>query len=182
MDGDEIIRGSLVILRSKRLEDAEDDYAWRIDEELSRLDGTVPIRMSLEQFMRYFREEIEFSSPWSRRLAFDTLDGKHIGNVMYYDIDLVKGQTELGIMIGEKAYWNQGYGKDAVTVLTEHIFTDTSLQLIYLHTLEWNHRARRSFAKSGLREVGPTRRGGLDFIRMEITRDEWLERKVGEER
>jgi len=171
-----VAQGRLVILRQKRMEDAHDDYAWRIDEELSSLDATVPIRLSFEEFSRFFREEVEYPSRWSRRFSMDTLDGQHIGNCMYYDIDLVKKQTELGIMVGNKAYWSQGYGQDAVTLLADYVFAENAIELIYLHTLEWNHRARRSFAKSGFKEVREVRRGRYDFIRMEITREQWESR------
>ena len=36
-----------------------------------------------------------------------------------------------------------------------------------------NHRARRSFAQSGFRELRKIRRSGLDFVQMEVTRTEW---------
>jgi hypothetical protein len=39
--------------------------------------------------------------------------------------------------------------------------------------LEWNHRAQKSFHKSGFTEVKPVRRSGFDFIQMEIWRHEW---------
>lgn len=172
-----VIRGRKVILREKRIDDAPDDYAWRTDEELSRLDATRPLTLSYNQYLRYAREELEHPSPWSRRLAIDDLQGRHIGNCMYYDIDLRRGEAELGIMIGDRNYWSKGYGTDAVQALLEHIFTTTPLRRIYLHTLEWNHRARRSFAKAGFREVRKVRRGGYDFIRMEITREEWERRR-----
>ena len=51
-----------------------------------------------------------------------------------------------------------------------------SLRLIYLHTLDWNGRARRAFAACGFRETGPLRRAGRNFIRMEITRQQWEQR------
>ncbi|MSQ40998.1 MAG: N-acetyltransferase [Dehalococcoidia bacterium] len=172
--GDIVVPGERVVLREKRLEDARDDYAWRVDDELSRLDATAPIRMSFEEFLRFYREEMGIPSPWSCRFSVDTLDGKHIGNVMFYDIDLVRKQAEMGIMVGDKEYWSQGYGTDAVNTLTTYVFTQTPIRLFYLHTLEWNQRARKSFAKSGFREVGPVRRGKYQFIRMELTRDEWL--------
>jgi RimJ/RimL family protein N-acetyltransferase len=92
---------------------------------------------------------------------------------MYYDIDLRNGETELGIMIGNRDYWSKGYGRDAVNTLIDHIFTSTTMIRIYLHTLDWNHRARRSFAKSGFRELRKVRRSGLDFVQMEIMRPEW---------
>ena len=165
--------GDKVVLREKVLSDAEDDYAWRTDEELATLDATRPLRMAFNDFVRYTREEIDYPSPRSRRLAIDTLDGKHIGNCMYYDIDLNRGQTELGIMIGDREYWSRGYGTDSVNTLLKHIFSSTSISRVYLHTLEWNQRARNSFAKSGFKELRPVRRNGLDFIYMEVWRTEW---------
>ena len=77
------ISGTLVRIREKRTEDIPDEYAWRVDEELSRLDATRPLTMSYEDFFRYTREEIQFQSYRSKRLAVDTLEGLHIGNVMY---------------------------------------------------------------------------------------------------
>ena len=178
-DGDALsIKGNKVILREKRIEDAPDDYAWRVDEELARLDATRPLRMSYEDFFRYSNEELAHPSPWSKRIAVDTHDGKHIGNCMYYDIDLRRGETELGIMI-DREHWNHGYGTDAVDTLLNHIFGTTTISRVYLHTLDWNQRARRAFAKSGFREVKPIRRNGLDFIQMEIWRDEWDRHKQG---
>jgi RimJ/RimL family protein N-acetyltransferase len=176
-DGDEklVFKGNGVVIRPKRLEDAPEDYAWRTDEDLARLDATRPIRMSYEDFVKYSKDELLYSSGTSRRLAIDTLDGRHIGNCMYYDIDVRRGSAELGIMIGDREYWGKGYGTDSVDAMLTHIFTATSLNLVYLHTLEWNHRARRSFAKSGMREVKKLRRGGLEFVLMEIARPRWEE-------
>ena len=174
------IRGEKVVLRAKRIEDAPDDYAWRTDEELARLDATRPLNMSYENFLKYSREELEFPSQRSKRLAIDAHDGTHIGNIMYYDVDLRQGEAELGIMI-DRAYWNKGYGTDSVGALLDHVFTTTPLTRIYLHTLEWNHRARSAFAKAGFREVKPVRRSGLDFILMEIWRHEWERRESSEE-
>ena len=174
-DGGLLIRGDLVVIREKRIEDAPDDYSWRIDEELARLDATRPIRMSFEDFLRYSRDELVYSSSTSKRLAIDTHDGKHIGNCMYYDIDLRRRRAELGIMIGDRDHWNSGYGTNAVDSLLAHMFTATTLELVYLHTLDWNQRARFSFVKSGFREIKKVRRSGRDFIYMEIARSEWEE-------
>ena len=172
-----VVRGKSVVLREKHLEDADDDYAWRTDQELARLDATRPLSMSLEAFKRYAREEIVYAAASSKRLAIDTLDGRHIGNCMYYDIDRRRGQAELGIMIGDRDYWGRGYGSDAVDLLLAHLFTTTDLSRVYLHTLDWNHRARRGFAKSGFQEVRNVRRSGMDFIMMEVLRPDWERRR-----
>jgi len=167
------VKGKKVILREKRIQDVAEDDAWRTDEELARLDATRPISMSFDDFIRYSEDELAFPSPRSRRFGVDTHDGKHIGNCMYYDTDLRRGEAELGVMIGDRDYWGKGYGTDAVNALLNYIFTTTPLTRMYLHTLEWNTRALKSFAKSGFSETKKVRRSGLDFVQMEIWRSEW---------
>ena len=168
-----IIDGTKVVLRQKRIEDAFHDYQWRIDPELSKLDATFPLRIRYKEFVRFSLDEIEYPSKRSRRLAIDTKDGVHIGNCMYYDLDERRGQTELGIMIGDRDYWDGGYGTDAVVTLVGHIFkTISSINKVYLHTLEWNSRARKSFAKAGFVEVREVKRDGQNFVLMETVRSE----------
>jgi len=168
-----IIDGAKVVLRQKRIEDAFHDYQWRIDPELSKLDATFPLRVRYKEFVRFSLDEIEYPSRRSRRLAIDTKDGVHIGNCMYYDLDEGRGQTELGIMIGDRDYWDGGYGTDAVVTLVGHIFkTISSINKVYLHTLEWNSRARKSFAKAGFVEVREVKRDGQNFVLMETVRSE----------
>jgi RimJ/RimL family protein N-acetyltransferase len=150
--------GEKVILREKKLEDAVEDYVWRRDSELSELDATRPISMSFTDYHRYTREELRYDSYYSVRLAVDTLDGTHIG-----------------IMIGNRDYWSQGYGSDAVKTLIDYVFSYTHLTKIYLHTLEGNLRARRSFEKSGLIEIRKVKRSGKSFVRMEIIKEDWLD-------
>ena len=169
--GNFIIEGTKVDLRQKRIEDAFHDYQWRIDPELSKLDATFPLRIRYKEFVRFSLDEIEYPGRRSKRLAIDTKDGVHIGNCMYYDLDERRGQTELGIMIGDRDYWNGGYGTDAVVTLVEHIFkTISSINKIYLHTLDWNDRARKSFAKAGFVEVREVKRDGQNFVLMEMER------------
>ena len=181
VNGQVLIRGKKVVIRDKHLMDAAEDYVWRTDEELSRLDATSPLGMSYEEFMSYSQEEVLYANPSSKRLAIDTIDGHHIGNCMYYDINPRRGVAELGIMIGDRRYWDRGYGSDSVNALLRHIFDTTSLNRVYLHTLEWNFRAQRCFAKSGFREVKKLQRNGMDFVLMEISRPEWEGRSEGSE-
>ena len=167
--------GEKVVLREKKLNDAVEDYVWRRDTELSQLDATRPISMSFSDYHQYTREELKYDSYYSVRLAVETLDGIHIGNCMYYDINDRRKEAELGILIGNRDYWGRGYGSDAVKTLINYVFSSTHLTKIYLHTLEENHRARRSFTKSGLSEIRKVKRSGKDFIRMEIIKDDWLD-------
>lgn len=164
--------GKLVRLREKQLEDAERDFAWRRDVELAAYDATRPITMSFKTFRKTMAEEIRRSSQYRRTYAIEELEGgTHIGNVMYYGHDSVLREAELGITIGERAYWARGYGTDAVRTLLEFVFIELNLRRMYLHTLASNVRAQRAFANAGFRRTREVRRDGYQFDRMEITRE-----------
>jgi len=169
-----LLTGQQTVLREKRIEDAVVDYEWRVDPELAKLDATTPLRLTLDEYTRYFSDELEFPSPWSVRLAVETFDGEHIGNVMYYDVDERKKQAELGIMIGIREYWGRGYGSDVMTTVLKHIFLDTGIERVYLHTLTWNDRAQSAFKKSGFKFVRDITKDGYEFLLMDISRDDWL--------
>ena len=121
---------------------------------------------------------MQFPNYRSKRLAVETLEGVHIGNIMYYDLNMRDRQAELGIMIGDKEYWSSGYGTDTVNILLRHLFTTLELDRVYLHTLSWNYRAQTSFGKSGFKSVREVKRGGQDFILMEILRPNWEESQL----
>ena len=173
------ISGKRIVLREKQIEDIKDDYAWRTDAELAELDATRPLNMSYNDFDRYSQEEISMPGVRSKRLGVDTVDGRHIGNCMFYDIDLRNGEAEVGIMIGDKAYWSQGYGTEAVDLLLDHMFTAYPFNRVYLHTLTWNDRAQKSFRKSGFKDVREVVRSGLNFLNMEVWRHEWEDMRIG---
>lgn len=170
----EITRGQYTVLREKRLADAEDDYRWRREPELSRFDAAKPLTMDYSEFLTLYREELAYPSQYRRSFAIDDESGNHIGNVMYYNIDAVHREAELGITIGDPTYWGRGYGTEAVSLLTGWLIDDLGFRRIYLKTLEWNHRARRAFAKVGFVECGRAYRSGNSFILMELLKG-WRE-------
>lgn len=173
-----MIISSKVILREKTPADAWDDYAWETDPELARLDAAPPLSISYSRFLSDYTNELYSSSTTSHRFAVDTLDGKHIGNCSYYNLDETRGEVELGIMIGNRDYWNEGYGTDAVTTLVNYIFRQTDLNRIYLKTLDWNTRAQKSFHKCGFTPYGQMAKDGYNFVLMEMYRRQWQEQQT----
>lgn len=164
----EVARGELVILREKRLADSEDDFRWRTDSELSRYDAARPFAATYGDYVALYRDELTYPSPHRRSLAIEDAGGRHIGNTMYYNIDAVRREAEIGITIGERDCWSKGYGTDAVRTLARHIIRATGFRRIHLKTLDWNTRAQRAFEKAGFRGAGRVRRGGNTFVVMEI--------------
>ena len=169
-------QGSKVVLREKRRTDAPNDYAWSIDEELCKLDAARPSRLSFQDAMMRYEDELLYPARRRRRFGIDALDGSHIGNCMVYDIDHAKGEAELGIMIGDRRYWNKAFGVEAVTLLLDYGFDEVGLRRIYLHTLDWNVRAQKSFQRAGFTSLGKVYRNGQTFLVMEVRKEDWESR------
>ena len=89
---------------------------------------------------------------------------------MYYNINERNREAELGIMIGDRSYWDKGYGSDTVTILVGHIFKTTKLERVYLKTLSSNIRAQTCFEKCGFSPLKGANRGGHRFLVMELYR------------
>ncbi len=179
---DVVIVGERVALREKRVDDAENDYAWRRDPELAKFDAVPALQTSYHDYLSGYEEGLLYPSPRRRRLAIVTDEGRHIGNCTFYDIDEFRRQAEIGITIGERTQWSQGYGSEAVALLVYYIFTKTSIERLYLHTLDWNIRAQRCFAKAGFIEIDRTKQNEHRFAVMELKRDAWIAVNPGADR
>ncbi len=173
-----MIIGSKVRLRDKRLADAVDDYTWRTDLELAQLDATPQLTITFPQYLLGYARGLRYPASGRREFAIETLDGEHIGNCSYYDISETKGEAELGIMIGNRNYWDKGCGADTVATLVSYIFRQTNLKRIYLKTLDTNSRAQKCFGKCGFYSYGCTNRDGYWFVLMELHRKQWEEQQT----
>jgi len=168
-----MINGSKIIIRGKGPDDAWDDYAWEADPELARLDAAPVVTIPYSQYLIDFTHELKAPRATGRRFSVCTLDGKHIGNCSYYNLSKYRSETELGIMIGNRDYWDKGYGTDVVTTLVDFIFSELNVDRIYLKTLESNTRAQKCFQKCGFMPYEHNSRGGTNFMLMEIYRHQW---------
>jgi RimJ/RimL family protein N-acetyltransferase len=168
----ELARGALIVLRSKTMADAEQDYAWRRDPELAAFDAARPYNGSMRDYLAIFGDELNYPSPYRRTVAVEDHNGLHIGNVMYYNVDYQRREAEIGITIGLREYWGRGYGTDLMRTFAAYLFESLNLERIYLKTLDWNIRAQRCFEKSGFRRYGTSRRGEYNFVLMEIRRQD----------
>ena len=173
-----MITGTMVKLREKKLTDAPDDYTWQTDPELAELDALPVLTMPFRQYISDHTAELLYSSATKQQFAIETLNGTHIGNCTYYGVDEAKGEAELGIMIGNRNYWDKGYGSDAVKALVNHIFSQINLNRLHLKTLDWNIRAQKCFQKCGFTPCGQSVRDGHNFTLMELHRSQWEKRQA----
>jgi RimJ/RimL family protein N-acetyltransferase len=92
---------------------------------------------------------------------------------VYYNVNETKGEAEIGIVIGNRDYWDKGCGTDTVAALVNRIFRETNLKRLYLKTLDWNLRAQKCFKKCGFTPYGHLNRDGHNFVLMGLHRKQW---------
>jgi len=104
-----------------------------------------------------------------------------VGNIAFDSIAWVDRAAEVGIVIGEKKFWNQGYGSEAMQLMLRHGFNDLNLNRVYLRVFATNPRAIKSYEKAGFIHEGWMRQAHfqngqyVDVLLMSVLRSEWKE-------
>jgi RimJ/RimL family protein N-acetyltransferase len=179
----DIFRGTLVRLSAISAEDMARAHArWNRDTEMHRLADSDPARLSSEKKLReYFEKELEKDPPAAYRFSIRTLaDDSLIGGTGLVP-DMVRGDAWFYIVIGDRNYWDKGYGTDATRLVLQYGFIELNLRRISLGLHAYNDRALKSYLKAGFTLEGRTRGDGLrdgvrfDGLWMGILREEWKE-------
>lgn len=173
-----VARSARLHLRYKVRDDAIDDFAWARDPETARFNGNNPSQAPFPAFLAEFEHEVAFGPPGRQPFAIETSGGLHIGNLMYYNATARRDTAEFGMTIGPEEYRGRGYGREAAIAFLRFAWQTYPFHTFYLHTLEWNERARRAFAAAGFDTVARVQRGNGTFYRMESQREWWLLRDL----
>jgi diamine N-acetyltransferase len=149
--------GEKVRLRPIERDDLPRFVEWFADPEVRR-HLLVYLPFSLAQEERWFEDlQGRLERQEALVLAIETAEGVHIGNLGLQAIDWKNRNAELGILIGEKAYWNQGYGTDAIRTLLGLAFREMNLHRVFLRVDADNARGIRCYEKVGFRRDGTLR-------------------------
>jgi RimJ/RimL family protein N-acetyltransferase len=171
------IVGKKTRLRAIERSDIPPFVHWLNDPEVTQY-LAMYMPMSQAQEERWFEAQLEQRDGFI--LGIETFDGKLIGNLGLINVDWKNSQALLGIVIGEKEYWNHGYGADAIMALLGFAFKQMNLHRVHLATYEYNERAIKCYQKCGFRLEGRMRQahfyGGRyhDELVMGILREEFL--------
>ncbi len=168
--------GSMVKLRPFSKADLPKMVRWNNDPELEYfVDCDLP--KTLPECLAWFERNIP--SRDYRLYAIENEAGSTIGDLELDHISWRNGEAELRIRIGEKDYWNQGYGTAAVRDALIIAFHRLGLRRIYLRVYSFNQRAIRCYEKCGFRKRGLlSRKSGArtdwkDIILMTVSLDQY---------
>ncbi len=171
-----MIIGERVRLRAPERDDIDRWLVWFNDPEVIET-ISVHLPLSRDQEERFFQAQLDNSN--DVLLAIETAEGRHIGTIGLHRVDRKNSHAELGISIGEKDCWSQGYGTDAIRTLLRFAFEELNLNRVYLRVFEDNLRAIRCYEKCGFRHEGRQRQSRFhrgtyhDDLLMGILRQEF---------
>jgi len=107
-------------------------------------------------------------------------ENKLIGNCGLHGVDPKNRSAVFGIFIGDKDYWDKGYGTDTTRTLLRFAFGELGLNRVELEVYAYNPRAMRAYEKAGFRRDGVRRQALFregkfhDIYLMCILREEWI--------
>ncbi|MFH1310752.1 MAG: GNAT family protein [Candidatus Omnitrophota bacterium] len=81
-------------------------------------------------------------------------DNRHIGNIKLGDINIVHKRADIGLIIGEKDLWGQGFGTEAIELLIAYAFKELNLRKVVAGMYADNLGSYKAFLKSGFKECG----------------------------
>jgi RimJ/RimL family protein N-acetyltransferase len=103
-----------------------------------------------------------------------------IGSCGFIGLDHLNQIAEIGLFIGNKNYWNKGYGTESMNLLLDYGFNALNLNNAMLRVYSFNERAIKMYHKLGFKVIGKRReslkRGSkiYDEIYMDILAKEYL--------
>lgn len=180
--GRALLRGSRVRLRPLERVDLPRYQELFSEPEISLHYGELGVPENLDRLQRRF-EAGEFDTTDRSLLLVIETEGTLIGTMQLKNTEnLPSRSATFGIMIGDPAYLDRGYGTEASTLLLDYAFAVLGYHKINLDLFEYNARALAMYEKLGFVLEGRRRenhwsRGRFwDDILMGVTAEEWWSR------
>jgi len=172
------LKGKKVILRPLRKStDFEFCLRWINDPEVNRYWAAhLPVTEKKEE--EWF--DALANKPGEIAFGIETLEGNLVGMLALMNIN-VKDRTAIsGTVIGEKEYWNKGFGTDAKMILLDYAFNTLNLRKINSSVSAFNKRSllynfHCGYKIEGVRKKQIFRRGRyVDEILLAVFKLDWL--------
>jgi len=178
-----MLQGKRVLLRPIKKSDIPNFVKWMNDQEVNQFtQRDFPLTEMAEE--KWFEKAANQAD--GAILVIEAIDGedpKPIGNCGFSSIHVIYRKSTFGICIGEKDYWEKGYGTEAGRLLINYVFSRLNLNRISSSVLDINPRSLALHKKLGFKAEGRRRQAFFkngkycDEIIFGILRKEWEEMK-----
>lgn len=162
-------------------EDVEKFTEWLNDFQITDYIGRSGCVVTLDGEKKYLEENSGAISTF----AIVTKDKDElIGNILLKNIKEINRAATLGIFIGNKNYWNNAYGTEAINLILDYGFNYMNLHSIKLELMSFNERALKCYKKCGFKETGRRRENVYingkyyDVLCMDILKEEFTKQFI----
>ncbi|PKK89756.1 MAG: GNAT family N-acetyltransferase [Candidatus Wallbacteria bacterium HGW-Wallbacteria-1] len=170
------LSGKKVYLSPVNIDDAEKYAEW-----LNDMDVTVNLTLSNMIISTALERDllVRLSTSHDSFAIVSKDTDKLIGNCGFLNVDQLNRKAEVGIFIGDRNYWNKGYGTEALTLLLDFGFNVRNFNNIFLTVKDFNARAIKCYEKLGFKVIGRRREASIfgdrkyDDIFMDMLPDEF---------
>jgi RimJ/RimL family protein N-acetyltransferase len=170
-----VLEGELVRLRPPRVEDAEMMNSWFEDLEVTAyLFIRHPPGIDAEKEWLDARAKDPDSVNWAVEF-----EGRLVGGTGIHMIDWKSGWGTTGTVLGDKAVWGRGLGRELMQLRTDYAFTQLPLRKLKSSYIDGNEASARAQATAGYQVVGRHRKdrwvdgAWRDLILTEVLREDW---------
>jgi len=152
-----MIEGKKIRIRAIEKTDIDEIMKWINDPEVMKnLLMRYPVSRYQEE--KWIEKALDSDNPRNKTFAIETKEGIYLGGIGLHAIDWENRNAEAGIVIGNKEYWNKGYGTDAMITLLDFAFNQMNFHRVYLRVFGYNLRGVKSYEKCGFKKEGVLRK------------------------
>lgn len=145
-NGDCLALGTKVYLRHLKEQDINERYlGWLHDKEITRY---LEVRFNLPKTVADQMEWFAFAEGDLFAIC-DNKTGECIGTMHISPMSPSHLSCVLGIMIGDKSFWGQGYGTQAIRLATSYMFENTGCHRLEAGIYDPNIASIKAFLKAG---------------------------------
>ncbi len=172
-----MLKGKKVNLRPIKMDDAPRFVKWFNDDEVNRYLNHRSMDLKTER--KWIKARLSGKRKSSIQFCITTLEGRHIGATGLENIQRLHKRATFGIIIGDKEYWNKGYGSEAAKLIIDYGFKKLKLHKIDLGVYSYNPRAIKVYKRLGFKVEGRSREHTFwnkkyhDAFLMGILNKEW---------
>jgi RimJ/RimL family protein N-acetyltransferase len=146
--------GRRIYLREVCIADADGNYSrWMNDPDVIQYLESRFTPVTLPMLQSYITQEQQNLSVVFMAIVVKEND-THIGNIKIHRIDYYHRFAEISLIIGEKAYWGNGYGTEAIQLAVDFAFSKLNLHKLSANIYSSNAGSVKAFKKAGFSDEG----------------------------
>lgn len=149
-----LLRGKRIHLRTISVEDATPRYcAWLNDPLVNQyLESRYSVQ-TVDSIREFIAATLANKSERMFAICMNET-GEHIGNVKLTPIVVRHGTSDIGVVIGERQLWRQGFATEAIRLAVQFGFGELGLQKLGAGCYAEDEPCARAFERAGFKREG----------------------------